>query len=582
MNFRFNYYMILKVTFLLAIILSVSFFQCKQDAKSKEFVLKIRLADEPDCLNPIVSQSGYATQIEALIMPPLFEYGVEDMEFSPILLKELNEPIVLNDSTLMYDYEILSKAVWEDGQPVTGTDVVYTIKSSLNPNLKNKTYIGFFKNIRDARSDSADPKKIRIMVNRLYMLNREMSGNYSIYPEHIYDPGKTLRNFSIPDLLFKDSSLWGEQNWNLLKSFALRLQSTEFCKNGIIGCGPYKLESWQTGSKIVLKKVKNWWGDQLSKDYPLLKAYPDKIEYWIMPDESSALLELEKGNIDLMSDISPRLFIDLKSKSNASLSFSTPLLMQYNYIEINHRNKILKDLVIREALSSLIDIKTYITQQYMDLADPVTSPVHPSRKYFNKELKPINFNPEHSNQILKDNGWTDTDKDGILDKFINGKKEKLEFRLLVANRETSKKLALLIQEESRKAGIHLIVEPKEGASLIADLNALNFDLALVAQRQSPSLWDPYQSWSSSNVLPGGFNKSGYTTPILDSMIESIRNSKDDYARNSSYQILQKELHDQVAQIFLFAPKERIAYSNKLNVVTSSRRPGYYEAWINRK
>ncbi len=570
---------LIKYSLLLFCILGLLFFQCKKDSKSNDITLKIRLDSEPDCLHPVVSVSAYATQIEVLMMPPLFEYNFDDLELSPILIKELSLPSQINDSTLSYNYELLSEAQWEDGYPVIAKDIAYTIKSSLNPHLKNKTYAGFFQNIRDVILDSNNPKKFSVLVNKNYMLHREMSGNYAIYPEHVYDSLFVLQNYSIPDLLVKDSTSWGLEDWNKLKDYANLYQSKEFCRNKIVGCGPYKLQSWQDGIKIVLEKKKNWWGDTLGKKYPFLKAFPDKIEYLIIPEESSALLELEKGNIDIMSNITPRKFIELKNKKLNNLKFATPSTMRYNLIEINHRNPLLADINIREALSNLIDIKAFIRDQYFDLALPITSPVHPSRKYYNSELNPFEYNPLKSISILKENAWIDTDNDAILDKVIQGKKQNLEINLLVPKSEASQKLALLFQEEAKKIGIKVNIVLREGKSFIADLNALNFDLAISGLTQSPSPWDPYQAWSSKNTQVGGFNKSGYATKYTDSLIQVIRSTADDNLRDNLYKLLQKDLRINIAQIFLFAPLERIAYKSNLEVLSSSRRPGYYEAWV---
>ena len=62
---------------------------CTGNEKDKGFVLKIRVAEEPDCLNPIVSQSSVATQIEGFIMPPLFEFNPDHLELSPLMVQRM-------------------------------------------------------------------------------------------------------------------------------------------------------------------------------------------------------------------------------------------------------------------------------------------------------------------------------------------------------------------------------------------------------------------------------------------------------------------------------------------------------------
>lgn len=555
---------------------------CKPIDKGNEFVLRIRIPDEPDCLHPVVSQSGIATQIEQLIMPPLFEYSLDKLEFSPLLIDSLTNPESVNDSTISYTYHIHASTSWDDGIPLTADDIIYTIKSSLNPLIKNKTYAGFFKNIRDVKVMGSDHKTIRFEINKNYMLGLEMSGNYCIYPEHIYDPNHIMSQFSLQDLLTLDSASWGEGQWSSLKNYAELYQSQAYCKEKIVGCGPYKIASWQSGQKITLEKKKNWWGDSLISKYPLLSCYPDRIEYWILPEEATAVLELQNNHIDLASDLSPQVFENLREKEKQHLNFATPTLMQYMYIEFNHRNLALQIKSVRQAMSQLFNTDQFIKDQFNGLAIRANSPVHPSKSFYNKDITAYPYNPSAAIQLLKSDNWMDSNNDGSLDKLINGKKIELNFRFYITNKELSKKIGLLFQEECKKAGIKIDLIPKESVAFLKDLNELNFDLALMAQRQQPSLWDPYQSFHSSNAKPGGFNKSGYANPTADSLIMHIRNTSSNIDRTHSYLELQKLLHDDVVQLFLFIPKERIAYNNRLIIETGSRRPGYYEGLINRR
>lgn len=562
--------------------LALSIQGCSSDRRNNEFVLRIRIADEPDCLHPVVSQSSLASQIEVLMMPPLFEYSPDKLEFSPILIDSLWPPAVINDSTIEYSYHIQSQAVWDDGHPVTAADVIYTIKSSLNPCIKNKTYAGFFKNIREVRTDSTDPKSIHFLINRHYMLGMEMSGNYCIYPEHIYDPGSIMRSFQLSDLISKDSASWSSQQWQVLRQYADTYQSAAFCKDKITGCGPYRLSAWNAGQKIVLEKKKNWWGDSLVNRYPLLTAVPDRIEYWVIPEEASAILELKNNRIDLLSEVTPKVFTDLQNSEKDHLRFYTPALMQYMYIEMNQRRPALNDLAVRRALSMLFDTDKFIRDQFNGLAMRCNSPVHPSKSYYNSSLLPYEFNPGEAIRILTEAGWKDSDNNGALDKMINNQKQELKFNFYLTNKELSKKIGLLLQEECKKAGILIELVPREAAALMKDLNELSFDLALMSQRQQPSLWDPYQSFSSQNILPGGFNKSGYHNATCDSLIQGIRSAMDERQRKEAYLALQQKLHDEVAQLFLFIPKERIVSTNQIRMEAYSRRPGYYEGMIRRQ
>ncbi len=559
---------------LMALVFAAS---CKTGGDGTGDVLRIRVTEEPDCLHPVVSQSSLATQIELLIMPPLFEYHPDKLELSPMLVKSLSDPVSLNDSTIAYDYELIEGVAWEDGKPVTASDVMYTIKAALNPLLRNATWRGYFKNIVDVYPDAADPGKFRIAVRKDYMLSREMSGNYCIYPEHIYDPGLQMRTFSIPDLIVRDSASWGSGSWDSLRAYAAKFQNEDYCRKMITGCGPYRLASWDAGNKIVLQKKKDWWGDGMEKDYPLLTAHPSTIEYLVIPEEASAVLALKNKQVDLVTGLSAGQFEELRS--NPGLSFATPAVMQYYYLEVNHRDPVMKRKEVRQAIARLLDLDKFIATQLNGLARRIVGPVPPGKAYYHEGLKPVSFDPVAADRLLKEAGWTDSNSDGTLDNQIEGKRTELVIRLSVSGKETGKNLAVLLAEEAARIGVKIELASKETAVFMKDLNEFNFEMATMAARQSPSLWDPFQAWHSSQSRPGGFNKSGYTSPLVDSLITAIRTAPSEELRNQAYRAFQEHLYEEQVQIYLFSPLEKIAYNSNLELTPTIRRPGYTESMI---
>lgn len=90
----------------------------------------------------------------------------------------------------------------------------------------------------------------------------------------------------------------------------------------ISGCGPYRLTSWESGSKIILEKEKLV-GEKYASNQAMLQANPDKISYLIIPDEATAVLALKDGSVDICTDISPRQFEALRmdSSSKTKLQF---------------------------------------------------------------------------------------------------------------------------------------------------------------------------------------------------------------------------------------------------------------------
>ena len=252
-----------------------------------------------------------------------------------------------------------------------------------------------------------------------------------------------------------------------------------------------------------------------------------------------------------------------------------------NYIDFNTRTDILSDLNVRRALAFLVDIPSFIQNVMQGLAQQVAGPVHPSRSYYNQQLKPIVFSIDSAISLLQKSGWKDSDKDGILDKMIKGKRTKLSLNLMVSS-DGGKKLALLLQEQAKKIGVEINPVNKDFSLILKDLNALNFDMVALNISQQPSLYDPFQNWHSSNAKAGGSNRCGFATPETDSLIQVIRTSTAEDLRNQAYLRFQEVLYEAQPQIFLFSPKERLITSSRIQLEPSNRRPGYLENMVKLK
>ncbi|MEL6989364.1 MAG: hypothetical protein AAGK97_16250, partial [Bacteroidota bacterium] len=130
---------------LLLIIIAIFSVQCKTDTKEKPSekvisapeIIKIRIADEPDRLNPMLAGSANATQIFAHLLQPLVEFDPHTLKESPILVKSLPIETKIQEGPykggIAFDYEIRDDAVWEDGQAVTIDDYLFTIKAVFSP-----------------------------------------------------------------------------------------------------------------------------------------------------------------------------------------------------------------------------------------------------------------------------------------------------------------------------------------------------------------------------------------------------------------------------------------------------------------
>jgi peptide/nickel transport system substrate-binding protein len=554
---------------------------CKRAPDYSSFSLTLRLPNEPDCIHPIFSKSTYAAPIETLILLPPAEYDPVSLQLSPLLLEQI--PVAEEVTSgkhahgHVYHLQFRKNAVWSDNQPVTGQDYLFTVKSVYNPHIEAQSWKAFLDFISEVSLDPDDPQKFSVYVDSSYNLALLAVTNFNIYPDHVYDPDHILSSFTLEELRNQNRAFTTQED-SLLNAFAVRYSSPKFLREPAVGSGPYELEQWSTGEFIRLKKKDHWWGAQLQNPPLLLQAYPAAITYRFILDAAAAEAALKAGEIDLMSEVPAADFIALKDDAawKDKLQFATPPLNKVYSLDLNTRDSILADRRIRQALAYAIDYDGILNQVLKGLAIRTIGPFHPDKPYYDKDLQPIHQDLTKALKLIEDAGWSDSNKNGMPDKLINGKRTELQLRILVPNKEEGIAIANVVKENANKIGIDIQIEAMDPSQFQQDLRQNNFEIATVSRTSFPNDDDPYSVWSSQSDRPGGNNRSGYHSPALDSLINVIRTSTSTEEKYSAYHEFQEILYRDQPAIFLYVPSERILATKRIKLITSSRRPGYFE------
>lgn len=520
-------------------------------------------------------------QIAGLIMLPAAEFDPMTLQLSPLLITTIPQAEDLTEGNhkggQLFKMQFRPEATWDDGSPVTANDYLFTVKSVFNPYVTASTLRGFLSYLSEIDIDEADPKNVSVYIDSNYILSLEIVTNFNIYPEHVYDPEGIMSRFSFEEL--KDpNKVWTPAQDSLLKKFADSFQSSKYLREVVEGAGPYKFDNWVTGEFISLRKKENWWGDKLQDPPLLLQAYPQSITYKIITDAASAEAALKSGEIDVLSEVPPASFLKMKEYPSLKdqFHFETPELLQIYYVDINNRDPVLSDKRIRQALAYSLDYDGIMNSMLVGLGQRAVGPIHPKRDYYNKNLQPVKQDINRSLALIKEAGWEDTNGNGTPDKMINGKREELSLTMKVTNKGEGQTLAAILKENAKKAGIEVNIEVLDPSEFNQDLRQFNFELIPVRTRPISSYDEPYQAWHSESDQAGGGNRSGFHNSEADEVIMNIRTAETDAERDSNYIRLQEILYEEQPAIFLYIPLERIIVSKKYNIISSSRKPGYFE------
>ncbi|NND34537.1 MAG: hypothetical protein HKN76_18270 [Saprospiraceae bacterium] len=552
-----------------------------QENGKKEFVLRVRLAFEPDRLNPMLSALTQATQIERKIFLPLADYNPNTLILEPILMTESPKITQIVEGPYAggaeYDLNILPGATWDDGTSITGFDYAFTMKAALNPFISNVAWQSHMDHIVDIVVDSTDSLHIKVITDTEYILSESVIITNPIYPAHIYDPDQMLAPYSFSDI--KQLASVNHQDVNQrLKDFADQFNSDEYSRTIVQGAGPYEFVEWIPNQQIILQRKDNWWGNRNIDKHPLMESKPTKIIYYFIPDAQTAITALKDGRIDVVAELSPEQYIDLESYNvkARSLTLRTAPLLQYYFIAYNNDHAILNDKRVRKAISHLMDIQTLADKLFFGLATPTHGPIIPELPAYDTSLASIAFDPETSNLLLAEAGWTDSNGNGILDKNLNGTFTELSLTIMTSRSRLSQDVAILLKEQAQQVGIFLEIMPLDLRNLVQTARRGEYDMACLASVQEVGPYDPYNTWHSDNASTNGNNWCKFRNPEADKIIEKIGHTLDEGRRNELYKKLQRIIFEDQPALFLVSPKFCMATNKHLIFNPTAMRPGYFE------
>lgn len=547
------------------------------DWKHTDNTVRVRLPSDVKTLNPYLYRTAYEATVHSLAFQYLLDFDPETLELSPQLAiaKPTVEDIAEGPFAggQRFTFEIQPDAVWDDGQPVTGHDMAFTLKVLFNPKAPMQRWLAYLDYVAGIQVDEGNPKRFTILTNRKYFLAEAALSNLIVLPRHVYDSAGLLADFALEDLVALKPDVVNDPR---LQQFAEVFTSPRMAREVVEGSGPYELVEWVDGQRIVLARKRNWWGDALAERFTMLRAYPDTFIFIPIPDQTATATALRNQDLDVALELDSRLFKELQADSALQqiYNFYTPPRFVFFYIAMNNKNPKLADKRVRRALAHLIDVDQVISELYDGFGERITGPFLPDKPYYHKGLEPIPMDLDRARQLLAEAGWTDSDGNGILDKVIDGKKTELRLSYLITpGSEFQQNLLALLQSNARKVGIEIEAQAVESNVLGERLRNRDYELAGRGAGSSPVPDDPKQLFHTDSDNPGGSNYARFGTPQTDSLIEAIRTAPDEQARLPLYLKLQEIIYDEQPLIFLFAPKDKIVVHKRFDAIITRNRPG---------
>jgi peptide/nickel transport system substrate-binding protein len=517
-----------------------------------DWVLSHILSD-PEQLNPLTSNDATSSSLLGYIFESLLERDPRTLELRPQLATA--RPEVSTDK-LEYTFKLREDARFQDGRPVTGEDVLFSIKAIKCPLVNAPFQRVYYESIVDAKL--IDPSTIRFTAREPYFLNENVLGGIAVLPRHYYDPENLLKDVTVTELA-GDYAAHEAQVSKFAQHF-----NQQYARNPM-GSGPYKFKSWSTGQDVVLERDGNYWGN--GKD-GIDQVYLDVRKFRVINNMDAALVNLKAGNLDTMS-LQPLQHLRQTGggrfdKEFEKYTYSTP---SYSFIGWNNAHPIFQDVRVRQAMTYFTNREQMVKTILFDLGQMIDGPIYRFRPEYDESLHSYPYDPQKAIALLGEAGWKDTDGDGILDKEIDGQRVPFRFEIKFnSGNDIRKSVALALQDELRKHGIDANVRALDWTIFLDEVRNHKFDAVILGWAMSVTEPDAYQVWHSSQAGNKGSNMISYKNPRVDAILEEYRRTFDEKTRIEQYREFQRILNVEQPYTFLFMQKAVTAVSRRFQGV----------------
>jgi peptide/nickel transport system substrate-binding protein len=532
----------------------------------------IREMSDPEKMNPIVSNDASATEICSYIFETLLNQSKETYELIPGLATALPE---VSPDNLSYTFKLNKDAKFSDGKPLTGEDVIFTLKVIKNPFVDAAALRNYYDMIEKVETVNGDPYTIKFTLTKPNWRGLWTLAGVQVIAKHAIDPGNVTDKMTWEEL--KDFKT-AERNPEI-KKFAEFMNSQEVSREAkyLIGSGPYIFDKWDTGAGVTIKRNPNYWGKVLAPNYP------EKIIFKTIQDNSAALVAAKNKEVDAMYVVKPSDFYnDLQNPDQFSLLKARPFEPAYTYIGWNHNNPLFADKKVRLALSHLVDRRTIIDKITFGDAVPIQSHIfYQNKKLINPDLPIIEYDVEKAKKLLEEVGWKDTDGDGVLDKVIDGKKKDFKFTFLINTNPVRKQILLVVVDALKKVGIQAEIQELEWSVYLDKTKKHEFEATYSSWTSPTSPPDPFQIWHSTQSQGEGSNYISFKNAESDSLIVAYRNEMDEAKRIELIKRWQKLIYDEQPYTFLWSPRARYIYDKRFKNTrwyNYQPSPSYNEWW----
>jgi len=516
-----------------------------------ESSITIVIFQDPPSFNHVLTDTGYEALVAEMALLSLTDLDARGNVF-PELATELpteeNGMVTVDEENWTMDvtWELRDDVYWEDGEPVTADDVIFTWEAIADPETGNWTPgLEYTDSI-----EKIDDYTVLVHYNTVYPEYLEQFGGYylHIWPEH-YCEGE------------------GIGTWN--------------CNRDPLANGPYILEEWVEGDHLTFVRNLNYFEEG--------KPAIDTVYVRIVPEEAVRQEMVLQGEADVDFWIIEPVLEAYEAADNVEISYATygrwlvrlwPNQAARGEIDpVEYPHPVFSDVRVRQAMRMAIDIDEIVSGIWQSkLVVPGWTDFY--REPYTCDIPKPEYDLEGAKALLEEAGWVDTDGDGVRECHgcttgaPEGYEMRVEFLTYSEWGETLELAQQLIAEDLADMGMATELGLVEGG-LMWDTYANggleqtgNFDLNMwddgyPGNQITDFLWVYYHSDAMQPDY--GWNIERWSNEQFDALLDEAYSLDEEYRKELFCQMAEI-LDEELPCIPLFISRSATGYSARLSGV----------------
>ena len=425
---------------------------------------------EPDTLDPRNAATYSGGQVVNNLCEPLVTIDAE-YNLSPNLAEfEQVSPTELR-------YTLTTDATFWDGKPVTADDVAYSLNRAADPS----SIVSFiYANVQSIEATG----------------EREVTVTFS-KPDEMFNNEMT----TIAGLIVE-------------KDFTEKAGDKVGTPGGGLMCsGPFELTSWTSGDSIEMTRNESYWN-------PDRRPFAKDVKFTFVTDTTAVTQALDSGEIDGAYELAASSLGSLADSSTGNLVFG-PSTQSVRF-DVANPGGPLADVKLREALGLVIDRESIAKTIFNGAATPLYTYVTPT-------TWPNGETDQYQAAYDKFESARTYDVDKAKSLVEESSYDGQEIVLAIsAGDETQGRLAQLLQQEAKQAGINIKIQtlqPLVMAQAGYDAEKRK-GLDLMYSESFNGVQDPLEPTGFTFLPDAFYNYTGFSDPTVTENLEKARQTFD--------------------------------------------------------